>query len=159
MALIKHDTAKRHVATRRLDLFDRFFDDWSDLFRRPVPFWPGRGIDSMHVEEFSEDGILVIRMEIAGIDPEKDVDISVTGDTLHVSAERREEEKGGSGACRGEVPISHARRCDVVTRVEVWRTSGAARYLKRAPTVTRHNLLVTHHNDRAVRVSDAVFTH
>ena len=93
MAIVKHDMSKRQTSPRRLDLFDRFFDDWPDVFRRPVLLWPEHGIEAMHVEEFTEDGTLVIRVELAGIDPDKDVDISVTGDTLHIAAERREEEK------------------------------------------------------------------
>jgi HSP20 family protein len=93
LTLTKHDTSRRQVVPRRLDLFDRLFDDWSETFRRPVVFWPERGIGQMRVEEFIEDGTMVTRVEIPGIDPEKDVDVSVTGDTLHISAERGEEEK------------------------------------------------------------------
>ena len=93
MAVVKHEASKRQVANRRLDLFDRFFDDWSDIFHRPVLLWPERGVETMHVEEFSEDGTLVIRVELAGIDPEKDVDVSVMEDTLHIAAERREQEE------------------------------------------------------------------
>jgi HSP20 family protein len=91
MALVKHESAKRDV--KHLDLFDRFFDDWPEVLRRPVFFWPERGLDPMRVEEFTEDGMLVIRVEMAGLDPEKDVDVSVEGDVLHIGAERREEEK------------------------------------------------------------------
>jgi len=59
----------------------------------PVMFWPERGLDGMHVEEFTEEGTLVIRAELAGIDPDKDVEISVEGDMLHIGAERRAEER------------------------------------------------------------------
>ena len=47
----------------------------------------------MGVEEFTEDGTLVVRVELAGIDPDKDVEVSVQDDILHIAAERREEEK------------------------------------------------------------------
>lgn len=93
MALPKHDTSKREVSPRRLEFFDRFFDDWPDGFRRPVFFWPERGLDPLRLEEFREDGTLVIRAELAGIDPDKDVEISVEDGVLHIGAERREEEK------------------------------------------------------------------
>jgi len=111
MAIVKHDTSKRPLATRRFDLFDRFFDDLPEVFRRPVLLWPERGIEPMHVEEFTEDGMFVIRVEIAGIDPEKDVAVSVTGDTLHISAERREEEESeGRDYARREFQYGAFRR-------------------------------------------------
>src|ERR1019366_5500683 len=93
MALVKNGSSKHEVTPRRLEIFDRFFDDWPDMFRRPVVFWPERGLDSMGVEEFTEDGTLVVRVELAGIDPDKDVEVSVQDDILHIAAERREEEK------------------------------------------------------------------
>ena len=43
--------------------------------------------------EFVDDGALVIRAEMAGLDPDKDVEVSVEADVLHIAAERREEEK------------------------------------------------------------------
>ena len=43
------------------------------------------------VEELTEDGTLVVRAELAGIDPERDVDISVTDHVLSIRAERRQE--------------------------------------------------------------------
>jgi HSP20 family protein len=50
----------------------------------------------MHVEEFVEGETWVIRAEIPGIDPDKDVDIDVSDGMLHVQArreERKEEER------------------------------------------------------------------
>jgi len=93
MAMEKHDKTKDDVAPRRRDFFDRFFDDWPELFRRPVLLWPERGFDPMRVEEFIEDGTLVVRVEVAGVDPDKDIEVSVEGDALHIGVERREEEK------------------------------------------------------------------
>jgi HSP20 family protein len=93
MALVKHDKTKQEVAPRHLDLFDRFFDDWPEMFRRPVVLWPERGIDSMGIEEFVEDGTLVVRVELAGVDPDKDIEVSVEDDVLHIGAQRRQEEK------------------------------------------------------------------
>lgn len=93
MALVKHSSSKHEVTPRRLEIIDRFFDDWPDMFRRPVVFWPERGLDSMGVEEFTEGGTLVVRVELAGLDPDKDVEVSVRDDILHIAAERREEEK------------------------------------------------------------------
>lgn len=58
-------------------LLDRFFDS------APV---------SMHLEEFVEDGTCVIRAELPGVDPDKDIEISVADGMVHLRA-RREERK------------------------------------------------------------------
>lgn len=47
----------------------------------------------MKVEEFETDGSLVIRAEMPGIDPDEDVEITVTDHRLHLTAERRSETK------------------------------------------------------------------
>lgn len=57
-------------------LFDRFFE----------------GSNQMHIEEYVEDGTCVVRAELPGIDPDKDIDISVVGDVVRLRA-RREERK------------------------------------------------------------------
>ncbi|HUY29634.1 MAG TPA: Hsp20/alpha crystallin family protein [Acidimicrobiales bacterium] len=93
MALTKHDGSKTVVPTRRFDVLDRIFDDWPEMLRRPVLLWPERGLDSVRVEEFTEKGELVVRVEFPGVDPEKDIEVSVEGDVLHLSGERREEER------------------------------------------------------------------
>jgi len=90
MALVKHDRSKHEVASRRFDFFDRFFEDWPEMLRRPVVLWPERA--SLGVEEFTENGTLVLRVEFAGIDPDKDLEVSIENDVLHIAAERREEE-------------------------------------------------------------------
>lgn len=93
MAHAKHDELKHELAPRGHEFFERFFEDWPEVFRRPFLFWPERWLDTMRVEEFSEGGAFVVRVELPGIDPDKDVEISVVGDMLHIGAERREEEK------------------------------------------------------------------
>jgi len=73
---------------------------WSDF---PVPrWWPdlvGPMDDRMRVEEFEEGDELVVRAEMPGLDPDKDVEITMADHTLRLRAERREstrsEEKGG----------------------------------------------------------------
>jgi HSP20 family protein len=93
MALVKHGGSKHEVTSRRQDFFDGFFDEWPEMLRRPVVLRPERWLDSIGVEEFTEDGTLVVRVEPAGIDPDKDVEVSVEDDVLQVGAERREEER------------------------------------------------------------------
>lgn len=47
----------------------------------------------MRVENFREGNEAVVRIEMPGIDPDKDVEINVSDHTLRVHAERREETK------------------------------------------------------------------
>ena len=59
--------------------------------------WPTRMFDfdpevaTMRVEEFVENQSLVVKIEIPGIDPDKDIDIKVTDGRLRVQAKRSEE--------------------------------------------------------------------
>jgi HSP20 family protein len=81
------------VTPRRLDLHRRFVDEWPEVLRHPVLLWPEHRPERMRVEEFAEGGTFIVRVDLPGIDPEKDVEISLVGDMLHIDAERREEEK------------------------------------------------------------------
>lgn len=72
-----------------LDLPDR----WKQLF----------DLDSessvIRVEEVHEDGTLLVRAELPGVDPDNDVDVSVSNGVLHIGAtrsERTEENKDKS---------------------------------------------------------------
>lgn len=77
--------------------FDRMFDQWVRAFPFPRPLslagmeWMPE--DLIRVDEFREDGVLVVRAEMPGIDPDEDVELSVSDHVLHIAAERREEEK------------------------------------------------------------------
>lgn len=64
-------------------MMPRWFD-WTDSLRR-MP------TDSLRVEEYEHDGELVIKAEMPGIDPEKDVEITMTDHSLRIKAERRQE--------------------------------------------------------------------
>lgn len=55
---------------------------------------PGTGLTpSIRVEDFVEDDTWVLRADMPGIDPDKDVEISLEGDVLTIKGERREEVK------------------------------------------------------------------
>lgn len=57
----------------------------------------------IRVEEEVKDNVLTIRAELPGIDPEKDVEISVSEGQLHIRGERREEsEQKEKGNYRSE---------------------------------------------------------
>lgn len=56
-------------------------------------FRDGGGHRMVAVEEFTEDHTLVVRAEMPGIDPAKDVEITIADGMLNISAERTEEEE------------------------------------------------------------------
>lgn len=93
MALTRQaKTGQAPVVHRPNDLFETLFTDWPTLFRRPFVVVP-EGLDTIRADEFTENGTLVVRVEIAGIDPAKDVEVSLEGDVVHVAAERNEEKE------------------------------------------------------------------
>ena len=93
MALMKPIKSGREVSVHRpTELFESLFSDWPAVFRRPFVVVP-EGMGTMKMDQYTEGGTLVVRIEMAGLDPEKDVEISLDGDVLHVTAERREEDE------------------------------------------------------------------
>ena len=74
--------------------FDRLFEEWARMMPfRPMSFPRWLEADLIRVEEYREDGTLVVRADLPGIDPDKDVELTVAGGMLHIEAERRAEEK------------------------------------------------------------------
>ncbi|MBB6402827.1 Hsp20/alpha crystallin family protein [Arthrobacter sp. AZCC_0090] len=53
-------------------------------------FLQGEADPSLRIEQYQEGDTLVVRIDLPGIDPETDVDISVDDDTLHIQARREE---------------------------------------------------------------------
>jgi HSP20 family protein len=93
MALLKREPSE----SESVDVFerlDRMFEDWMRGFplRRGLleRDWPGEKL--IRVDEYREKDQLVIKAELPGIDPDKDVELTVSDSTLHISAERKEEE-------------------------------------------------------------------
>ena len=95
--LMKHETKTSEPVgflNRFDDMFDDMFADWARMrpFRRQAlhgrGWWPEEVI---RVDEYRQDGALVVRAELPGIDPDKDVKISVSDGELVIEAERREE--------------------------------------------------------------------
>jgi HSP20 family protein len=54
-------------------------------------FLQGQSDSSLRVEQYQEGDTLVVRVELPGIDPETDVDISIADDRLHIDARRYED--------------------------------------------------------------------
>jgi HSP20 family protein len=79
---------------------ERAVQRWPDLFdlvpRRFADWLGAPGFDferELKVEEFVDNDQYVIKAELPGIDPDKDVDIHVRDHALEVRAERRQESK------------------------------------------------------------------
>lgn len=70
--------------------------DWleNELLAFPRLTMAGREHE-MRCEEYLDDDGLVLRVELPGIDPDKDVDVTVADGMLTVHAERRETRKDG----------------------------------------------------------------
>ena len=54
--------------------------------------WPGFG-PPIRIEDFVAEGRYVVRAELPGVDPGKDVEVDVRGGSLTIRAERGEETK------------------------------------------------------------------
>lgn len=103
MALRKREPTQAEATGRTpvevLHPLDRFFDDWTDWmkgFGFPRPSWLERESPSermIRVDEYQENGTLVIKAELPGIDPDSDVELTVSDSMLRISAERREEDR------------------------------------------------------------------
>lgn len=130
------DVAKREPGRPLGELFDWFdtgLPSWGELWRR--------GSQPIRIEDRREEDRYVVRAELPGIDPNKDVEITVEHGVLTVSAERREEssEKGRSefryGSFRRSVTLPpgaqeddvRARYQDGILEVTVPITAGSAK--------------------------------
>jgi HSP20 family protein len=71
-------------------LMPRLFGDVSDWFEGEFPL---RGGQLIRVEDRLTDNEYVLRAELPGLDPEKDVRVSAANGVLTIHAERREERK------------------------------------------------------------------
>jgi HSP20 family protein len=92
-SLIRRVSRGGEIAGR--NRMDRFLDEWmrSLPVRRPFGFWDPFGENIIRVNQFREGDTEVVRAELPGIDPEKDVDVTVGDGMLRINAERRVEEK------------------------------------------------------------------
>ncbi|MFI7063615.1 Hsp20/alpha crystallin family protein [Kribbella sp. NPDC050124] len=85
MTTLQHRDPRRQFA----DLFD-----WAESL--PSMFaWPAtmRGV---RIEEFTEGGKYVVRAELPGMDPDKDIKVEVANGMLAIVATRQQEEHDGS---------------------------------------------------------------
>lgn len=87
----------RALAGRLRGLLER--GSWR--LRSPIDHRPSES--ALRVEEYTEEDARVVRVELPGIDPEKDVEISASDGLLHIRVERREQQTEQSrGSFRSE---------------------------------------------------------
>jgi HSP20 family protein len=76
-------------------IFRGMFSDLADWLESP---WTGPppfiAAQTVRVEEMARDNRYVIRAELPGLDPERDIEVTVEGRTLTIHAERRQEDNG-----------------------------------------------------------------
>ncbi|MGH4008334.1 MAG: Hsp20/alpha crystallin family protein [Pseudonocardiaceae bacterium] len=87
---------RRDRATDPANWFNRMFEDWARSLPMRRPFglgwdWPGE--DLIRVDQYRDGNTEIIRAELPGIDPDKDVQITVSDGMLRIEAERRMEKK------------------------------------------------------------------
>ncbi len=83
MSIMKHPRSEVELP----DWFPTRLFDWPETWRELIEE------SHLRVEEFEEDGHLVVRAEMPGLDPDKDVEITVEEQTLRIKAERRQESR------------------------------------------------------------------
>ncbi|WP_214370727.1 Hsp20/alpha crystallin family protein [Pseudonocardia sp. H11422] len=79
-----------------LNRMDRLFEEWVRTLGGRRPFGLGGetpGEDVIRVDEYRDGDALVVRAEIPGVDPDRDIELSVSDGMLQIKAERRTEEK------------------------------------------------------------------
>jgi HSP20 family protein len=81
------EPARSERPARRWDWFD-----WPDRWFEGMRPW-FMGEDRLRIEQELTDDTMIVRAEMPGIDPDKDVEITVANGVLRIHAERRSEEK------------------------------------------------------------------
>ncbi|HET7516497.1 MAG TPA: Hsp20/alpha crystallin family protein [Actinomycetes bacterium] len=86
-------TRRSATDLERRDPFGFWTIYWPEYLWTVPSVWSMFGDGRPRVDEYLDDDTLVIRAELPGIDPEKDVEITIGDGMLHIHAERRQEEK------------------------------------------------------------------
>jgi HSP20 family protein len=74
---------------------DRMFEEWfrsHPMRRSSDSVWGGAVEETVRLDEYRDGNTIVLRAELPGIDPERDVQITVADGMLQIAAERRVEE-------------------------------------------------------------------
>jgi len=80
-------TVQRMETARTPAIWDWFGSTWPT----PLRMFEPQGVTRL--EEFVQDGRYVLRTELPGIDPDRDVEITISEGVLNIHGERREEHR------------------------------------------------------------------
>lgn len=75
-------------------------DPWPNWFGRlgfPETWQQFLDSDAIKVEEFREGNVMVVRAEVPGVDPSKDIEVTVEDGMLNIRAERTQESHTSEG--------------------------------------------------------------
>ena len=86
---IAHDPTPLPSLMRPVMNWPRMMDWFDSWLPGESNWWPSLA-PGIRVEEFSRDGAFIVRAELPGIDPDKDVDISVSDGMLTISGHREQ---------------------------------------------------------------------
>ncbi|MGO9217594.1 MAG: Hsp20/alpha crystallin family protein [Streptosporangiaceae bacterium] len=75
---------RKQPTTRFPDLFDWMETQWAAM----LPFASGHPV---RIEEYTKDDRHVVRAELPGLDPDKDIEVTIDSGVLTIHAERHEE--------------------------------------------------------------------
>lgn len=123
MTTLVHDEPRETAPGDAMRRWDDLFDDWArmwplrmvEMFRSPwdrMPFARVSDHDAfLRVDEFREGDTLVVRAELPGLDPERDITISLADHRLRIEAHHREdEETAAPGYLRRELRAGYRSR-------------------------------------------------
>lgn len=91
MSTLQHHTEGHGPALSPFARLDRMFDEWMrtmPMRRAFGPAWEPQGEDVISVDEYRDGDTQVIRAELPGIDPDRDVQLTVQDGALRIHAER-----------------------------------------------------------------------
>ncbi|GAA1579654.1 hypothetical protein GCM10009789_36760 [Kribbella sancticallisti] len=83
--MLQHRDSRRQLA----DLFD-----WAESLPSMFP-WQAAAMRGVRIEEFAESDRYVVRAELPGLDPDKDIKVEVANGMLTIAASRQQEEHEG----------------------------------------------------------------
>lgn len=102
---------RRGVVPEPFTVFDRM-DQLLGEWMRAMPIRTPLVEDVIRVDEYQEGNTLVVRAELPGINPDKDLELAVSDGMLRINAQRRLEEK-----TEGKGYLRHELRYGTFTRV------------------------------------------
>jgi HSP20 family molecular chaperone IbpA len=109
------DVVKRNPMLPLTEWFDWFNSGWP-----AIADWRHDGARAVRIEDRLEQDRYVVRAQILGVDPDKDVEITVEEGVLTISAERREEVKGKGRSEFHLAPSCGGYRCRRARRRNSW---------------------------------------